>query len=119
MAKKTTSTKKQQNKKVVKKEDNVINEPMLKQEEVLTQVQEEDNTAEDDKKLHDEVLQQVANDILADNDNSITKVMDMPREEMVEKAKEKIDDFKKNNKETAKRVDNMFGYLWNGQEVDY
>lgn len=119
MTKKTTATKKQQKKKVTKKDDNIVNEPMVKQEEVLTEVQEETPSVEDDEKLHDEVLKQVANDILADNDNSVSKMMDMPREEIVEKAKEKIDDFKKNNKETAKRVDNMFGYLWNGQEIDY
>ena len=40
--------------------------------------------------------------------------------EMVEKAKEKITEIKKvNNERVNQRIDNIFGYLWNGQEMDY
>ena len=48
------------------------------------------------------------------------KLPAMNEEEMVEKAKEKIAEIKKaNNERVNQRIDNIFGYLWNGQEMDY
>ncbi len=42
------------------------------------------------------------------------------QEETVDKPKENITETKKiNNNRVNQRIDNIFGYLWNGQEMDY
>lgn len=74
---------------------------------------------QDDKELAMDVMKHVASEILAENGNSLDAIASTPREEVVEKVKEKIEEIKKvNNEKVNKRIDHVFGYLWNGQEMD-
>lgn len=75
---------------------------------------------ETDGELKEQVIKHVASEILAEKNNDIDKVVNMPKELVVEKAKEKINEIKKlNNNRVNARIDGIFGYLWNGQEMDY
>ena len=74
----------------------------------------------DDKELQKQVLTHVASEILAEKGNDEEEFINTPTEELVEKAKEKIEEIKKINNDRVKtRINNLFGYLWNGQEIDY
>jgi hypothetical protein len=75
---------------------------------------------EDDALFQEQVLRHVASEILVEKNNSLNDFVSTPKEEMVEKAKEKIEEIKKiNNQKVNDRIDQLFGYLWNGQEMDY
>jgi len=136
--KKTTAkktTKKVAAKKVEKIEEVAITEPVQTEEVVEVEKPElnyEDlykesdksvvveNEPEDDKVFQEQVMRHVAGEILAEKNNSLDELLTMNEEEMVEKAKEKITEIKKvNNERVNQRIDNIFGYLWNGQEMDY
>lgn len=79
-----------------------------------------DSEQEDDKVFQEQVMRHVASEILVEKNNSLDELLDMNEEEMIEKAKEKITEIKKvNNNRVNQRIDNIFGYLWNGQEMDY
>ena len=138
IVKKTTAkktTKKVAAKKVEKTEEVAIIEPVHSEEIVDVKVpklnyedlyKESDksvvveNEPEDDKVLQEQVMRHVASEILVEKNNNIDELLAMNGEEMVEKAKEKITEIKKvNNERVNQRIDNMFGYLWNGQEMDY
>jgi hypothetical protein len=105
IVKKTTAkktTKKVADKKVEKTEEVAIIEPVHSEEIVDVKVPE----------LNYE-------DLYKESDKSVV-VENEPEEENVEKVKEKITEIKKvNNERVNQRIDNMFGYLWNGQEMDY
>jgi len=132
-AKKTT--KKVATKKVEKTEEAAIIEPVHSEEIVDVKAPElnyEDlykesdksvvveNELEDDKVFQEQVMRHVASEILVEKNNNIDELLAMNEEEKVEKAKEKITEIKKvNNERVNQRIDNMFGYLWNGQEMDY
>lgn len=136
--KKTTAkktTKKVAAKKVEKTEEVAIIEPVHSEETVDVKAPElnyEDlykgsdksvvveNEPEDDKVFQEQVMRHVASEILVEKNNNIDELLAMNEEEMVEKAKEKITEIKKvNNERVNQRIDNIFGYLWNGQEMDY
>jgi hypothetical protein len=138
IVKKTTAkktTKKVAAKKVEKTEEVAIIEPVHSEEIVDVKVpklnyedlyKESDksvvveNEPEDDKVLQEQVMRHVASEILVEKNNNIDELLAMNGEEMVEKAKEKITEIKKvNNERVNQRIDNIFGYLWNGQEMDY
>lgn len=124
MAKKETSTKKTTTKakKTTEKKIRVskkVNTENVTVEEKPVEV-ETKPVPEDDKELMMDVMKHVASEILADNGNNAESLNEMPQDEVVEKVKEKIDDIKKiNSDKVNKRIDNVFGYLWNGQEVDW
>ena len=81
---------------------------------------EEAEMPEEDVKLMEQVLRHVASEILVEKNNDLDEFVNTPKEEMVERAKEKIEDIKKiNNHKVNERIDHLFGYLWNGQEMDY
>ena len=130
------TTKKVAAKKVEKMiEEVVVSEPVQTEEEVEVEKPElnyEDlykesdksvvveNEPEDDKVFQEQVMRHVASEILVEKNNDINELLTMNEEEMVEKAKEKITEIKKaNNERVNQRIDNIFGYLWNGQEMDY
>ena len=138
IVKKTTAkktTKKVAAKKVEKTEEVAIIEPVHSEEIVDVKVpklnyedlyKESDksvvveNEPEDDKVLQEQVMRHVASEILVEKNNNIDELLAMNGEEKVEKAKEKITEIKKvNNERVNQRIDNIFGYLWNGQEMDY
>ena len=123
MAKKET-TKKTTTKKTTprKKAEKLVVETVM--EEVDTNNElidvEEAEMPEEDEKLKEQVLKHVASEILVEKNNDLDEFVNTPKEEMVEKAKEKIEDIKKiNNHKVNERIDHLFGYLWNGQEMDY
>lgn len=113
--KKTTAnktTKKVAAKKVENIEEVAITEP------VQTVVVE--NEPEDDKVFQEQVMRHVASEILVEKNNNLDEMLSMNEDEVVEKAKEKIAEIKKvNNDRVNQRIDSIFGYLWNGQEMDY
>jgi hypothetical protein len=81
---------------------------------------EEAEMPEEDVKLMEQVLRHVAGEILVEKNNDLDEFVNTPKEEMVEKAKEKIENIKKiNNHKVNERINHLFGYLWNGQEMDY
>jgi hypothetical protein len=81
---------------------------------------EEAEMPEEDEKLKEQVLKHVASEILVEKNNDLDEFVNTPKEEMVKKAKEKIEDIKKiNNHKVNERINHLFGYLWNGQEMDY
>lgn len=123
MAKKET-TKKTTTKKTTprKKAEKLVVETVM--EEVDTNNElidvEEAEMPEEDEKLKEQVLKHVASEILVEKNNDLDEFVNTPKEEMVERAKEKIEDIKKiNNHKVNERIDHLFGYLWNGQEMDY
>jgi hypothetical protein len=136
--KKTTAkktTKKVAAKKVEKIEEVVINEPVQTEEVVEVEKPElnyeniykesdksivVENEPEDDKVFQEQVMKHVASEILVEKNNNLDELLSMNEEEVVEKAKEKITEIKKvNNDRVNQRIDSVFGYLWNGQEIDY
>lgn len=129
MAKKETtkkSTKKVSTKKTTTKKTKVVEELNIMETPVEeTNVVEENHVDieqmhENDKELKEQVLKHVASEILAEKNNSLEEYMSIPKEEMLDKAKEKIEDIKKiNNQKVNDRIDHLFGYIWNGQEMDY
>jgi hypothetical protein len=123
MAKKET-TKKTTTKKTTsrKKAENPVVETVM--EEVDTNNElidvEEAEMHEEDEKLKEQVLKHVASEILVEKNNDLDEFVNTPKEEMVEKAKEKIENIKKiNNHKVNERINHLFGYLWNGQEMYY
>ena len=79
-----------------------------------------ENELEDDKAFQEQVMKHVASEILVEKNNNLDELLSMNEEEVVEKAKEKITEIKKvNNDRVNQRIDSVFGYLWNGQEIDY
>lgn len=57
---------------------------------------------------------------LSIKNDSLDELLTMSEEEVVDKAKEKITETKNiNNNRANQKIDNIFGYLWNGQEMDY
>ena len=135
--KKTTAkktTKKVAAKKVENIEEVVINEPVqieevaeaekleLNYEDLYKESDKSvvvENEPENDKVFQEQVMRHVASEILVEKNNNLDELLTMNKEEMVEKAKEKITEIKKvNNERVNQRIDNIFGYLWNGQEMD-
>ena len=114
--KKTTSRKKDE-KPVAEAVETVMEEVDTNNE--LIDV-EEAEMPEEDEKLKEQVLKHVASEILVEKNNDLDEFVNTPKEEMVKKAKEKIEDIKKiNNHKVNERINHLFGYLWNGQEMDY
>ena len=114
--KKTTSRKKDE-KPVAEAVETVMEEVDTNNE--LIDV-EEAEMPEEDVKLMEQVLRHVAGEILVEKNNDLDEFVNTPKEEMVEKAKEKIENIKKiNNHKVNERINHLFGYLWNGQEIDY
>jgi len=114
--KKTTSRKKDE-KPVAEAVETVMEEVDTNNE--LIDV-EEAEMPEEDVKLMEQVLRHVAGEILVEKNNDLDEFVNTPKEEMVEKAKEKIENIKKiNNHKVNERINHLFGYLWNGQEMDY
>ena len=126
--KKTTAkktTKKVAAKKVEKIEEVVINEPVQTEEVIEVEKPElnyEDLYKESDKSVvveNEQEKNEVSQEQVEEN-NDLDELLTMNEEEVVEKAKEKITEIKKvNNERVNQRIDNIFGYLWNGQEIDY
>ena len=115
-AKKTTPRKKDE-KLVVEAVETVMEEVDTNNE--LIDV-EEAEMPEEDEKLKEQVLKHVASEILVEKNNDLDEFVNTPKEEMVKKAKEKIENIKKiNNHKVNERINHLFGYLWNGQEMDY
>jgi len=111
--KKTTAkktTKKVAAKKVEKIEEVAITEPV--QTEEVVEVEKPELNYED---LYKEPVVESEQ-----KNNDLDELLTMNEEEVVEKPKENIKETKKvNNNRANQRVDNIFGYLWNGQEMDY
>ena len=92
-----------------------VEKPELNYEEIYKEQMPEEDTL-----FQEQVIRHVASEILVENNNSIDDLINMATEDVVEKAKEKIEEIKKiNNERVNARIDNIFGYLWNGQEMDY
>ena len=125
--KKTTVKKTTPKKEVVKEETKVVNEPKIEVEEKVTLEAEapmvnivKEDVQENDSDFQKQVLKHVVSEMLAEKNNSLNEFVKTPREEMFENLKEKIENIKKiNNKKINDRIDSVFGYLWNGQEIDY
>lgn len=124
---KKPTTKKTQAKKTTPKKEVVINEPKIEVEEKaileaeapMVNIVKED-VQENDADFKKQVLKHVVSEMLAEKNNSLNEFVNTPREEMFENLKEKIENIKKiNNKKINERIDSVFGYLWNGQEMDY
>lgn len=111
--KKTTAkktTKKVAAKKVEKIEEVAITEPV--QTEEVVEVEKPELNYED---LYKESVVESEQE-----NNDLDELLTMNEEEVVEKPKETIKETKKvNNNRVNQRIDNIFGYLWNGQEMDY
>ena len=132
MAKKETTTKKATTKKTTtkrvtsKKANTKTTEPIVevkKDETPILNYEElyvKESVPEKDEELQKQVVKHVASEILAEKNNDINEFMSTPQDEMLDKVKEKIENIKKiNNQKVNDRIDNLFGYLWNGQEMDY
>jgi len=132
MAKKETTTKKATTKKTTtkrvtsKKANTKPTEPIIEieKDETPTLNYEElyvkENVPEKDEELQKQIVKHVASEILVEKNNDINEFMSTPQDEMLDKVKEKIENIKKiNNQKVNDRIDNLFGYLWNGQEMDY
>lgn len=127
MAKKETTTKKATKKvssrKATTKNTEVVEEASIMEapiEDINLENVETEQVLKDDVLFQEQVLKHVASEILAEKNNSIEEFLDIPQKEMINKAKEKIENIKKiNNQKVNDRIDNLFGYLWNGQEMDY
>ena len=105
MAKKITEKKTNVKKTTKKVSSNKIVEPVLVEEKVNSEI-----VVEKEKPLNYEELYK----------DTITEDEPKNDDEMIEKTKEKIEETKKvNNNGANQRIDNLFGYLWNGQEMDY
>lgn len=118
MAKKETTKKTTPRKKAEKLVVETVMEEVDTNNELIDV--EEAEMPEEDEKLKEQVLKHVASEILVEKNNDLDEFVNTPKEEMVEKAKEKIEDIKKiNNHKVNERIDHLFGYLWNGQEMDY
>ena len=86
-------------------------------ESVVVETSEDSSLGEE---IKDNVLDEVASEMLAEKGNSINEFIKMTKNEMIQKAKEKIQNIKnKNNEKINEKIDNLFGYLWNGQEIEY
>ena len=126
MAKKETNTKKVSTKKAAEKKtaSKKVEEkkPKLKEVKVEDELIEVEvaTVPESDKDLAVDIMKHVAQDMLAETGNDLEKLKEIPEEEVIEKVKDRIETIKKvNNEKVNTRIDNIFGYLWNGQEMDY
>lgn len=116
---------------VVKKEEEVTNEEVtldngyeLEAEEELTEVLEATINEEvtEEPVVEQEVVQE--NVIEEPKVGEPTAVEEPTQQEKVEEVtvQETVEEEKKeenNNNRANTRINNMFGYLWNGQEMDY
>lgn len=100
---------------------NVVEQvPIIEEFEAESVVVETSEDASLGEEIKDNVLDEVASEMLAEKGNSINEFIKMPKNEMIQKAKEKIQNIKnKNNEKINEKIDNLFGYLWNGQEIEY
>lgn len=131
MAKKETTTKKSTKRTAKKRvtvkkvkadviENNVEQDNSIKENQVILDNVDVERIPESDEEFKEQVLKHVASEILVEKNNSLEEYMNTPQEEIIDKAKEKIENIKKiNNQEVNNRIDHLFGYLWNGQEMDY
>lgn len=107
-------SKEKNNKKTVKKvtskvKETTVNEPIEKVnlEEVLSVKEDNENIVLNTENLE---TKSVDNNINEDEPKLINQV---------EIHEEKKETNKINNKKMSDRIDRTFGYLWNGQEMDY
>lgn len=119
MAKKESVVKKDTKKtkktaKVVKKQETVV------VEEPKTEYVKE-TIPEDAEEFKKQILTNVVSNMVAEEGEGILgNLNEEHREEIIEKVKERIENIKSvNNDKVRNRIDNVFGYLWNGQEMDY
>ena len=101
----------------------VIEQPELNYEEIYKEEANNITTEEEpesNEEFKEQVMKHFASEILVEKNNDIEEFLSMAEDEMIEKTKEKIEEIKKvNNDRVNNRIDNLFGYLWNGQEMDY
>lgn len=133
MAKKDKSTKKVSSKKsVVSKPQNKLEiVPSVEEMEVVTEestvVEEPEQEyvtkqiPEDVDEFKKDIITNVVKNMVADEGEGILgKINEEHKEEILEMVKERIENIKKiNNEKVNTRIDNVFGYLWNGQEMDW
>lgn len=125
MAKKITNAKKNETKKVSDKKQKAVKKvEAVKVQDTVTEKEdikvEVATMPEDDKELAMDIMKHVASEILSENGNDLKKIEETPQKEVVEKVKEKIEAIKNvNNEKVNTRINHIFGYLWNGQEMDW
>lgn len=120
--KKTTTTKSSSKPKKVKveKDVEVVTEEKVDMEEPEQNYITKDIPENPEEFKKDIITNVVKNMVIEEGEGILGNINEEHREEIIDKIKERIEDIKKiNNDKVNNRIDNVFGYLWNGQEMDY